>query len=312
MHKGSLDLLGPRFTRQRVQEFEKRPFHGHGYLAFQFILQGVLLEVGDDIGLWVILQITSKDSKNLEATGGAMFKSGRIEVSWSAAPRRRHQSGVEPPHSIGGIMMRAAGMFLIVVLAGVGASLGEEAWTAQWIAPADASLFDYGVYHFRKTFELEKPPASFVVHASADNRYELFVNGTRVALGPARGDLFHWRFETVDIAPQLKPGRNALAAVVWNFGEFAPEAQQTRHTGFILQGDGPAERVADTNAGWKCRAQRSLPAPQLHPRPDEGVFPFLPFSLCSDLLSMGCIFCNYALIINKLPFQIMILKNVFI
>ena len=43
-----------------------------------------------------------------------------------------------------------------------------------------------------------------------------------------------------------------LAAVVWNFGEDAPEAQISLETGFLLQGDGPAERVADTGPSWKC------------------------------------------------------------
>jgi len=66
----------------------------------------------------------------------------------------------------------------------------------------NTSPFDYGVYHFRKTFDLQSKPASFVVHVTGDNRYQLFINGERVAWGPARGDLNHWRFETVDLAPQ--------------------------------------------------------------------------------------------------------------
>src|SRR5215467_9543019 len=90
-------------------------------------------------------------------------------------------------------------------------------WTASWIAVPNTSPFDYGVYHFRKVFELSSKPGAFVVHVTADNRYQLFVNGERVSWGPARGDLNHWRYETVDLAPQLKPGKNVLAAVVWNF-----------------------------------------------------------------------------------------------
>jgi hypothetical protein len=62
---------------------------------------------------------------------------------------------------------------------------------------------------------------------SGDNRYELFVNGARVLSGPARGDLNHWRFETLDIAPHLTAGKNVLAGVVWNFAELAPMAQMT-------------------------------------------------------------------------------------
>ena len=125
-------------------------------------------------------------------------------------------------------------------------------WSAQWISAPGAPPNEYGVYHFRRAIDLAERPARFVVHVSADNRYQLFVNGTRVSSGPARGDLFHWRYETVDVAAQLTAGRNVFAAVVWNFGDAAPEAQITLKTGFVLQGEGAAERVVDTGASWKC------------------------------------------------------------
>jgi len=131
-------------------------------------------------------------------------------------------------------------------------SLLRRLWTARWIAVPKSPKTEYGVYHFRKSFDLSARPATFLVHVSGDNRYQLFVNGQRAAWGPARGDLFHWRYESVDIAGFLQPGRNVLAAVVWNFGEQAPEAQITLQTGFVLQGDGETERVADTGPSWKC------------------------------------------------------------
>ena len=137
-----------------------------------------------------------------------------------------------------------------------------KVWTAQWVAMPDAPPFDYGVYHFRRTFELASVPASFVVNASADNRYQLFVNGVRVASGPARADLMHWRFETVDLRPHLRAGRNVLAAVVRNQGLLAPHAQITFQTGFLLQGDGRAEAVANTGPDWKCtRDEAYAPLP---------------------------------------------------
>ncbi len=124
-------------------------------------------------------------------------------------------------------------------------------WSSSWIAPPRAPLREYGVYHFRKSFELDAKPDSFVIHVSADNRYRLFVNGSPVSIGPARGDLMHWRFETVDIAPQLVAGRNVLAAVVWNFGEHSPFAQISDRTGFIVQGDTESQHVVDTDESWR-------------------------------------------------------------
>ena len=89
------------------------------------------------------------------------------------------------------------------------------------------------------------------MHVSADNRYRLWVNGHTVCSGPARGDLQHWNFETVDIARYLQPGQNTLAALVWNMGVYAPAAQISNRTAFLVQGDGKEEQVVNTDRSWK-------------------------------------------------------------
>ena len=135
-------------------------------------------------------------------------------------------------------------------------------WEASWITHPTADLKAYGVYHFRKVIDLTNKPEKFVIHVSADNRYRLFVNGTPVSFGPARSDLTHWNFETLDIARYLKYGKNILAAVVWNFGDQIPIAQMTNRTAFILQGDSQTEKIANTNDSWrviKNQAYTSLP-----------------------------------------------------
>ncbi len=130
-------------------------------------------------------------------------------------------------------------------------------WQANWIAPPNVSLFDYGVYHFRKTFDLDSTPKTFIIHVTADNRYRLFVNGRPVCHGPARGDLQHWRFESVDLAPFLQIGKNTIAAEVWNFGESIPLAQITRMTGFLVQGDSQAAQVVNTGPDWRVLINRA-------------------------------------------------------
>ena len=100
---------------------------------------------------------------------------------------------------------------------GRSAELAARQWTARWISAPNASASEFGVYHFRRVLELPAKPATFVVHVSGDNRYQLFVNGRRVVGGPARGDLSRWRYESVDLAPYLKAGKNVLASVIWNF-----------------------------------------------------------------------------------------------
>lgn len=130
-------------------------------------------------------------------------------------------------------------------------------WQASWISDPAASQAAPGVYHFRKDFDLAVKPARFPIRISADNRYRLFVNGVEVSSGPARGDLLHWRYETLDLAPHLRAGRNVLAALVWNMGEFRPAAQVTLRTALVIQGDSPAASIIDTGKGWKVLTDRA-------------------------------------------------------
>jgi len=130
---------------------------------------------------------------------------------------------------------------------------------ASWIAPAGVPGDSFTVFHARRTFELATKPAQFVVHVSADNRYRLYVNGgdvaylyDRVSSGPQRSDVTHWRYETVDLAPYLRRGRNVIAAVVWNWGAARPVAQFSHRTGFLLQGDSQVEAaLVNTGSSWK-------------------------------------------------------------
>ena len=140
----------------------------------------------------------------------------------------------------------------------------KQPWTAQWITCPDSPQRDIVVLHFRKVLDLARAPEHFMVHVSADNQFILYVNQQRVGSGPSRSDLGHWRYETYDIAPQLRPGQNVLAAVVWNFGVLTPLAQISDRTGFVLQGDSEAERVADTGSTWEVEEEKGI---QVLPKP---------------------------------------------
>ncbi len=153
---------------------------------------------------------------------------------------------------------------LLSIAQTIDSSILQMQWKAQWIQADPSNPYNYGVYHFRKTFQLDAVPAHFVVHVSADNRYKLYVNGTMVSLGPARADVYHWNFETVDIAPYLKQGKNVLASVVWNFGYLRQEAQMSLQTAFILQGNTATESVVNTDTSWKCMKDTAYSPLQEH------------------------------------------------
>ena len=133
----------------------------------------------------------------------------------------------------------------------------QKQWDAVWISCPDRDRTSYGVFHFRKEFNLAGKPDKFVIHVSADNRYKLYVNGQEAGDGPARGDLWHWRFETIDIASYLVPGENLLAAVVWNFAEHVPYAQITYETAFLVQGDSQLEASVNTDSTWKVAENKA-------------------------------------------------------
>ena len=153
-------------------------------------------------------------------------------------------------------------------LTGVGAPVGtpvSRPWNANWIAAPDDPGNGYGVYYFRKSIDLGVKPVRFVVHVSADNRYKLYVNGKLVSLGPARGDIYYWNYETVDLAPWLVAGKNVISALVYNEADNRPEAQITVRTAFIVQGETAAEEVLNTNNSWKCISDKGY-------RPISGFF----------------------------------------
>src|SRR5579863_4508575 len=127
-------------------------------------------------------------------------------------------------------------------------------WTAAWITHPTAPLREPIVLHFRRTLSLGAAPASYPVRVSADNRFILYVNGKRAGDGPARGDLNHWRYERFDLAPDLKAGENLITATVWNWGVYAPVAQMTDRTAFLLESEATGGDSISTPEGWMVEA----------------------------------------------------------
>ena len=75
---------------------------------------------------------------------------------------------------------------------------------------------------FRRSFDLDAVPVSVPARVSADSRYALFVNGVEAARGPVRANGRRLHYDFVDLAPLLRPGRNAIAALVRYFGRANP------------------------------------------------------------------------------------------
>ena len=126
-------------------------------------------------------------------------------------------------------------------------------WNAQWISHPAVQPQQAAVILFRKTIALDVKPSTWAIHISADNHYRLFINGHYITRGPARGDLSHWFYETVNIAPHLQAGNNVIAVEVVNWGPKRSFTMFSQMTGVWIQGDTENEQAINTTGkGWKC------------------------------------------------------------
>ena len=105
-------------------------------------------------------------------------------------------------------------------------------WPVSWIASPEAAV-PY-VCAFRRRFTLEVAQ-TIRIHVTADERYELYLDGARIGRGPERGDPRNWFFETYDLP--LKAGEHVLAAKTWALGVLAPRSQMSVAPGFLLAPD---------------------------------------------------------------------------
>ena len=115
-------------------------------------------------------------------------------------------------------------------------------WPAKWIAHPDAVAPI--VVAYKCAFSLSDS-AKFRLHVSADERYQLFLNGELVRSGPERGDGENWFFESLDV--ELDAGEHVFVARVWSLGDKSPFAQMSVKHGFLLAVEG--EDAPDLNTG---------------------------------------------------------------
>jgi len=153
--------------------------------------------------------------------------------------------------SIAKIIAKNSGLTIILLIFSYVIGNAQCVKPAPWISYPSANITEYGVYHFRKSFELKKVPDQFVIDVSADNRYNLFVNGVRVCYGPAKGDLKTYKYDVIDIARYLKPGKNLLAALVYNGGEDKPLAFISVQTAFMLRAENETFSTINSDSSWK-------------------------------------------------------------
>ena len=122
---------------------------------------------------------------------------------------------------------------------------------AAWVWAQGAAFDEKLVLEFENEFEVEEA-TEVVVHVTADQRYELFIDGELMSLGPDRADINHWAFATYRL--RLPAGKHRLTATVAWIGDDAPCAQITNRGGFLFAAEGPLASQLNTGVGqWRAR-----------------------------------------------------------
>jgi len=172
-------------------------------------------------------------------------------------------------------MKKRISILILTAILSINSFSQDIKWTAQWIMHPTVQPQTHSMILFRKSFNLTAKPATFVVHVSADNHYRIFVNGKYITRGPARGDLSHWFYETLDLASYLQSGKNIIAAEVVNWGPKRSFTYFSQMTSFILQGNSDAEKMVNTSGGsWKCMQNQAFNAKMVNWMTDRSTIDF--------------------------------------
>ncbi len=137
-----------------------------------------------------------------------------------------------------------------IALSGGDGAMFNRHWPARWIGLAGVTPPLVAAY--RLTFEVERA-TTLRVHVSADERYQLRLDGQPIGRGPERGDRWHWCYESYELS--LDAGRHTLLALTWALGySLMPYAQFTVRPGFLLAAESPWTDALSTGvAAWQVK-----------------------------------------------------------
>lgn len=126
------------------------------------------------------------------------------------------------------------------------------AWPGNWVWTQDSGD-SFEVVQFCSRFSSnEVLPAR--LHISADNRYKLYIDGKFIGLGPQRGTLDRYFFDTYDLSTlSAKSGPHILSAFVWHERDTAPSAQISSRPGFLAVAEYADGKITGPLETWKYK-----------------------------------------------------------
>ena len=125
--------------------------------------------------------------------------------------------------------------------------------TAAWCWHPDQKVQEAGYTLFRRSFSCSQE-CSMQLAVSADNRYNLYLDGQLLGRGPCRSDLQHYCYEQYQTEVAAGTHILAIEVVVWRGGwrnSAAPWGEIHSGGGLVVDGWCGPERL-DTPSNWRC------------------------------------------------------------
>ncbi len=129
---------------------------------------------------------------------------------------------------------------------------------ADWIWPTKADWDRVNRYAvFRHYFSLKAVPSKAPLLITADQSYQLYINGEYVCRGPARGFQHSWPYDLVDVSRWLKKGKNLLAVRAHNPGLSNFQYLNQGKAGLLVAAKWGQTEIFTTK-DWKACSQTSI------------------------------------------------------
>ncbi len=129
---------------------------------------------------------------------------------------------------------------------------------ARWIWP-DSHHWDLhnGYALFRHSFRLSSVPANAPLYITADQSYQLYINGRYVCRGPARGFQRSWPLDRINVRPWLKKGKNLIAVRAHNPGFSNFQYLSQCYAGLLVAAQWGKVHI-QSDETWLCRRQNGV------------------------------------------------------
>ena len=141
-------------------------------------------------------------------------------------------------------------------------------WSARWIWDKENLTKENVWMCFNKSVTLESKPEELIASISADSKYWLYINGETVVYegsvkrGPEKNSGY---YDSVDIAPYLKSGKNTICALVWFWdNETSYSYSGSGQGGFIFEAKN-SDITIISDKSWKVKRHTGYVDSALYP-----------------------------------------------